>query len=125
MERIGPYIPKKLELFFEIAAQSGKISKDVKQSGFAFDAGAHWNFGNRGTLDGLCVDLNTSYRSGQKNKTDSTAFVKEWATRTGAILAENNACSRMRDCAFERYSSAISPKSMPSMCSILTSSTIN
>ena len=83
-------IDKKLELFFEIAAQFGAISETVDQGGLGLDAGAKWNFGALGSLKGLWIELNVGYRSGEDTDTDSSAFWNGMSSRTGSLIAEGN-----------------------------------
>lgn len=83
-------IDKKLELFFEVAAQFGSVSEDVDQSGLGLDAGVNWNFGELGSIKSLYVELNVGYRSGEDNDTDSSAFYNGMSATVGACIAETN-----------------------------------
>ena len=83
-------VDKKLELFFEVAAQFGSISEDVDQSGLGLDAGVKYNFGSLGSIKSLYVELNMGYRSGEDNDTDSSAFYNGMSATIGACIAESN-----------------------------------
>lgn len=84
-------LDKKLEVFGEIAAEFGDTSEDVSRSAFGLDIGAKYNFGELGSIKGLTVELNISYRTGEDDEADTdTEFFENNAQRTGALIAESN-----------------------------------
>lgn len=80
-------VDKKLELFLELAGQSGQISESVDQSGLAADAGVRWKFD---MFKGFWVEANVGYRSGEDDDSDSSAFWNGMTSKLGAFIAESN-----------------------------------